>query len=152
MDALKIHLSNRCFWTLSNSKTIFCYPPLAHSTVFTLYFRNRCSVTGLCFGDQHSVLWGWGFIGCTGGAPNWCSLRALSGLLKIIHSKVFISCFLEIIILSSSHALELSIISSACALETSMLSSFHALETSSVICPCPIRFEIYLIGDRLDVW
>jgi hypothetical protein len=33
-----------------------------------------------------------------------------------------------------------------------MLSSFHALETSSVICPCPVRFEIYLIGDRLDVW
>jgi hypothetical protein len=37
------------------------------------------------------------------------------------------------------------------ALEISMLSSFHALETSSVICPCPVRFEIYLIGDRLDV-
>jgi hypothetical protein len=59
---------------------------------------------------------------------------------------------LEVIILSSSHALELSIISSAYALEISMLSSFHALETRSVICPCPIGFEIYLIGDRLDVW
>jgi hypothetical protein len=33
-----------------------------------------------------------------------------------------------------------------------MLSSFPALETSSVICPCPVRFEIYLIDDRLDVW
>jgi hypothetical protein len=76
----------------------------------------------------------------------------LSGLLKIIHSKVFISCFLEIIILSSSHALELSDISSAYALEISMLSSFHALGISSVICPCPVRFEIYLIDDRLDVW
>jgi hypothetical protein len=32
------------------------------------------------------------------------------------------------------------------------LSSFHALETSNVICPCLVRFEIYLIGDRLDVW
>jgi hypothetical protein len=59
---------------------------------------------------------------------------------------------LEVIILSLSHALELSIISSAYALEISMLSSFHALETSSVICPCPVRFEIYLIGDRLDAW
>jgi hypothetical protein len=59
---------------------------------------------------------------------------------------------LEVIILSSSHALELSIISSAYALEISMLSSTPALETSSVICPCPVRFEIYLTGDRLDVW
>jgi hypothetical protein len=59
---------------------------------------------------------------------------------------------LEVIILSSSHALELSIISSAYALEISMLSSFPALETSSVICPCPVKFEIYLISDRLDVW
>ena len=59
---------------------------------------------------------------------------------------------LEIIILSSSHALELNIISSAYALEINKLSLFHALETSSVICPCPVRFEIYLTGDRLDVW
>jgi hypothetical protein len=59
---------------------------------------------------------------------------------------------LEVIILSLSHALELSNISSAYALEISMLSSFHALETTSVICPCPLMFEIYLIGDRLDVW
>jgi hypothetical protein len=58
----------------------------------------------------------------------------------------------RIIILSSSHALELNIISSAYALEISMLSSFHALETSSMIYPCPVRFEIYLIGDRLDIW
>jgi hypothetical protein len=59
---------------------------------------------------------------------------------------------LEVIILSSSHALEVSIISSAYALEVSMLSSIPALETSCVICPCPVRFEIYLIGDRLDIW
>jgi hypothetical protein len=59
---------------------------------------------------------------------------------------------LEVIILSSSRALELNIISSAYALEISMLSSFPALETSSVIYPCPVRFEIYLIGERLDVW
>ena len=93
-----------------------------YSSVFALFFRNRCSVSGLCFGDQHSVLWGSGFIGCTGGAPNGCSPRALSGLLKIIHSKVFISCFLEIIILSLSHALEISILSSIHALEVSILS------------------------------
>jgi hypothetical protein len=43
---------------------------------------------------------------------------------------------LEVIILSSSHALELSIISLAYALEISMLSSIPTLETSSVICPC----------------
>jgi hypothetical protein len=55
------------------------------------------------------------------GAPE-CSPRALSGLLKIIHSKVFISCFLEIIGLSSSHALEISISSSVHALEINILS------------------------------
>jgi hypothetical protein len=59
---------------------------------------------------------------------------------------------LEVIILSSSQALELSSISSAYALEVSMLSSIPALETSSVIFPCLVRFEIYLIGNRLDVW
>jgi hypothetical protein len=59
---------------------------------------------------------------------------------------------LEVIILSSSHALELNIISLAYALEISMLSLIPALETSSMICPCPVRFEIYLIVDRLDVW
>jgi hypothetical protein len=33
------------------------------------------------------------------------------------------------------------------------LSSFLALANSNnVICPCLVRFEIYLIGDRLDVW
>jgi hypothetical protein len=59
---------------------------------------------------------------------------------------------LEVIILSSSRALELNIILSPYALEISMLSSFPALETSNVICPCPVRFEIYLIGDKLGVW
>jgi hypothetical protein len=58
----------------------------------------------------------------------------------------------EVIILSSSHALELCIISSDYALEISMLSSFPILENIIVICPCPVRFEIYLIGDILDVW
>jgi hypothetical protein len=59
---------------------------------------------------------------------------------------------LEVIVLSSSHVLEFSIISSTYALEISMLSSFLVLENNSVICPCPVRFEIYLIGDKLDVW
>jgi hypothetical protein len=40
----------------------------------------------------------------------------------MMHSKVFISCFLEIIVLSSSHALEISILSSAYALEINILS------------------------------
>jgi hypothetical protein len=55
------------------------------------FLINRCSVSGLCFGDRHSALWNSGFIGCTKGAPYGCSPRASSGLLKIIHSKVFIS-------------------------------------------------------------
>jgi hypothetical protein len=46
----------------------------------------------------------------------------LSGLLKIIHSKVFISCFLEVVGSSSSHALEINISSSVHALEISILS------------------------------
>jgi hypothetical protein len=59
---------------------------------------------------------------------------------------------LEVIILSSSHALELLIISLAYALKIDMLFSFPILENNSVICPCHVRFEIYLIDDRLDVW
>jgi hypothetical protein len=35
------------------------------------------------------------FIGCTRGAPNGCSPRALSGFLKIIHSKVFTSSIIR---------------------------------------------------------
>jgi hypothetical protein len=54
---------------------------------------------------------------------------------------------LETSILSSSHALEISILSSAYALEISILSSSPALETSNMVCPCPVRFEIYFIGD-----
>jgi hypothetical protein len=123
MGALEVHLPNCCFWTLINPvKTSFCYPSSALSTVFILYFRNQCSVTSLCFRDQHFVLRGWGFIGCIGGAPNRCSPRALSALLKIIHSKVFIFCFLEIIGWSSSYALEISVSSSVHALETSIMS------------------------------
>jgi hypothetical protein len=56
------------------------------------------------------------------GAPK-CSPRALSGLLKIIHSKVFISCFLVVVGSSLSYALENSISSSVHALEISILSS-----------------------------
>jgi hypothetical protein len=40
----------------------------------------------------------------------------------MIHSKVFIPCFLEVVGLSSSHALEISISSSVHALEISILS------------------------------
>jgi hypothetical protein len=33
------------------------------------------------------------------------------------------------------------------------LSSSHAFANSNnVVYPCPVRFEIYLICDRLDVW
>jgi hypothetical protein len=78
-----------------------------------LFRSQHCFIFILCFRNQHSVFWGWWFIRCTEGAPNGCSPRALSGLLKIIHSKVFIShCFLEIILSFSSNALEISIISS----------------------------------------
>jgi hypothetical protein len=47
----------------------------------------------------------------------------LSGLLKIIYSKVFISCLLEVIGSSLSYALEIGISSSIHALEISILSS-----------------------------
>jgi hypothetical protein len=49
--------------------------------------------------------------------------RALRGLLKIICSKVFISCLLEVVGSSLSYALEISISSSVHALEISILSS-----------------------------
>jgi hypothetical protein len=59
---------------------------------------------------------------------------------------------LEVSILSSSYALEVSILSSSYALKISILSSSHVLASSNnVICPCLVRSEIYLIGDRLDV-
>jgi hypothetical protein len=36
-------------------------------------------------------------------------------------------------------------------LEISLLSLILALEIGNTVYPCPVRFEIYLIGDRLDV-
>jgi hypothetical protein len=69
----------------------------------------------LCFRDQHFVLWGLKI--------HWCSPQALSGLLKIIHSKVFISCLLEVVGSSLPYALEISISSSVHASEISILSS-----------------------------
>jgi hypothetical protein len=121
---LKICLSSCCFYTLSNSvKTIFCYPLL--SLFIGLRFILQKSVLCLWLMLWRSTFCSLGFRihwVHQRGAPNGCSPRALSGLLKIIHSKVFISCFLEIIILSSSHALEISILSSVHALEISILS------------------------------
>jgi hypothetical protein len=59
----------------------------------------------------------------------------------------------EFCILSSSYALEINVLSSSYALEISILSSCYALVNSNnVICPCLVRSEINLIGDRLDVW
>jgi hypothetical protein len=74
-----------------NRSSIILY--YLYSSVFALFFRDQCFVSCLRLGDQHSALWGSGFIGCTEGAPNGCSPRASSGLLKIIRSKVFISSF-----------------------------------------------------------
>jgi hypothetical protein len=49
-------------------------------------------------------------MGCTEGAPNGCSPRALSGFLKTILSKVFTSCpFAESHIFSFLNALEVGI-------------------------------------------
>jgi hypothetical protein len=36
-------------------------------------------------------------------------------------------------------------------LEISLMSLILALEIDNAVYPCPVRFEIYLIGDRLDV-
>jgi hypothetical protein len=56
---------------------------------------------------------------------------------------------LEIIILSSSNALEFSIISSSlCFRDQHMVFAFEII---NVVYPCPVRFEMYLIGDKLDV-
>jgi hypothetical protein len=109
---------------------------LAHSTVFALYFRNQCSVTGLCFGDQHSILWGLSLIGCSPRAFEWITEN---NPLKGLHLML-----LEVIILSSSHALELSVISPAYAFEISILSLVHALEID--ILPSVHALEINILS------
>jgi hypothetical protein len=44
-------------------------------------------------------------------------------------------------------------LSSSYALEISILSSSYVLANSNdVICPCLVRSEVNLIGERLDVW
>jgi hypothetical protein len=49
----------RCFWTLNDSlKNNLLLSFFAHSMIFALWFKNRHSVTSLCFRDQHFVLWG----------------------------------------------------------------------------------------------
>jgi hypothetical protein len=55
---------------------------------------------------------------------------------------------LQIIISSSFHALEFSIISPVYALEISI----WFLSLRSATRSAHVRFEIHLIGDRLDVW
>jgi hypothetical protein len=80
--------------------------------IFHLYFvgGQPCFDLALCFRGQHCLDLRWRFSGCTGGAPNGCSPRASSGFLKIIHSKVFISCpFAENHPFFLSNAFEVSI-------------------------------------------
>jgi hypothetical protein len=80
--------------------------------IFHLYFvgGQLCFDLALCFRGQHCLDLRWRFIRCTKGAPNGCSPRASSGFLKIIHSKVFISCpFSEDHPLLLPNALEVSI-------------------------------------------
>jgi hypothetical protein len=56
------------------------------------FFRGQpCLIFALCFKGQHFA--------SSGMMIHWCSPRASSGFLNIIHSKVFISCFFLRIIL-----------------------------------------------------
>jgi hypothetical protein len=88
-NTLKMGLSNCCFGTLSNLvKTVFCYPLLSLFIGLRFIFQKLVFCLGL-------MPWGSAFcsMGFRLGAPNGCSPRASSGLLKIIRSKVFISSF-----------------------------------------------------------
>jgi hypothetical protein len=78
------------------------------------------------------------FIGCTEGAPNGCSPRALSGFLKIIRSKVLVSCclfFLRNHPFLLSNALEISIISSTLCFrdQHSFLSSKSSMRSVHIL-------------------
>jgi hypothetical protein len=87
-NALKISLSSRCFWTLSDSmRTIFCCFLLP--LFIGLRFIPQKSV--LCLGF---MLWRSAFCSLEF-KIHWCSPRASNGFLKIIHSKVFISSLLR---------------------------------------------------------
>jgi hypothetical protein len=78
------------FWIIIHSKVFIrnhFYFPLALWLEVSLVFN-----LALCLRSRHYLgLKRW-FMGCTEGAPNGCSPRALSGFLKIILSKVFVSC------------------------------------------------------------
>jgi hypothetical protein len=119
-----------------------------HCLIFVSCSRNQHFIVSSCFIHQHSIFLEL-MIYWVQGAPNACSPRALNGLLKIIHSKVFISCFLEIILLSSSNALEFGIISPAlCFRNRHTVLSLRSTTWSTHVL---LGFEIYLICDRLDI-
>ena len=98
------------FWKIIHSKVFIrnhFYFPLALLLEVSLAFN-----LAICFRSWHCLDLKWWFMGCTGGAPNGCSPRASSGFLKIIHSKVFISCpFAENHPLFLPNALEVGIMS-----------------------------------------
>jgi hypothetical protein len=78
------------FW-----KTICSKVFIRNYFYFTLVLWLRASLVFnlvLCLRSQHYLGLKCYFMGCTEGAPNGCSPRALSEFLKIILSKVFISC------------------------------------------------------------
>jgi hypothetical protein len=92
-------------------------------------------------------------MGCTEGAPNGCSPRALSGFLKIILSKVFILCpFAENNPFFFLNALEVSIMSSISCFRGQHV--FCLFSAEFVICPylatwCNL-FALRLIGHLMD--
>jgi hypothetical protein len=78
------------FW-----KTICSKVFIRNYFYFTLVLWLRASLVFnlvLCLRSRHYLGLKWYFMGCTEGAPNGCSPRASSGFLRIIHSKVFLSC------------------------------------------------------------
>jgi hypothetical protein len=105
-----------------------------YSSVFALFFRSRCSVSGLCFGDQHSILWG------SGVAPElWVDYWKQSTQRSSSHALI------EITVLPSSHALEISIVlSSSHALEISIL-SFEVNDSLGAL-------EVHPMGVSPELW
>jgi hypothetical protein len=120
--------------------------------IFHLYFSEVSLVLILPYALEVSILLlrGWWFIGCIEGAPNGCSPRASSGFLKIIHSKVFISClFLGIILSFCRMLLEINIILLTLCFRGQH--TFLSLRLSTQSTHILLGPTIYLICDWLDV-
>jgi hypothetical protein len=78
------------FWKIICSKVF-----IRNYLYFTLVLWLRASLVFnlvSCLRSRHYLGLKWKSMGCTEDAPNGCSPRASSGFLRIIYSKVFLSC------------------------------------------------------------